>query len=36
MQAASVLVGGMQNVELASLGRRVVEMEQELLELTEA
>jgi aminoglycoside phosphotransferase (APT) family kinase protein len=36
MQAASVLVGGMQNVELASLGRRVVEMEQELLALTEA
>jgi len=35
MQAASVLVGGMRNVELASLGRRVAEMELELLDLTE-
>jgi aminoglycoside phosphotransferase (APT) family kinase protein len=35
MQAASFLVGGIRNVELASLGRRVVEMEQELIDLTE-
>lgn len=35
LQANSFLVGGVQNVELASLGRRIVEMELELLELTE-
>jgi len=36
MQARTFLDGGVQSVELASLGRRVVEMELELLELTEA
>jgi aminoglycoside phosphotransferase (APT) family kinase protein len=35
MQAATFL-GGVKNVELAALGRRIVEMELELLELTEA
>jgi aminoglycoside phosphotransferase (APT) family kinase protein len=35
MQAATFL-GGVKNVELAALGRRIVEMEMELLELTEA
>ncbi len=36
MQANSFLTGGLQNVELASLGRRVAETELELLELMEA
>jgi aminoglycoside phosphotransferase (APT) family kinase protein len=35
MQAQTFL-NGVQNVELAALGRRIVEMEQELLDLTEA
>jgi aminoglycoside phosphotransferase (APT) family kinase protein len=36
MQARTFLDGAVASVELASLGRRVVEMELELLELTEA
>ena len=36
MQARTFLDGAVKSVELASLGRRVVEMEFELLELTEA
>jgi aminoglycoside phosphotransferase (APT) family kinase protein len=36
MQAKTVLDGHVRSVELASLGRRVAEMELELLELTEA
>jgi aminoglycoside phosphotransferase (APT) family kinase protein len=36
MQARTFLDGAVKSVELASLGRRVVEMELELLELTEA
>ena len=35
MQAKTFLDGGVRSVELASLGRRVAEMELELLELTE-
>jgi aminoglycoside phosphotransferase (APT) family kinase protein len=35
MQARTFLDGGVRSVELASLGRRVAEMELELLELTE-
>jgi aminoglycoside phosphotransferase (APT) family kinase protein len=35
MQASSFLVGGIRSVELASLGRRVAEMELELLDLME-
>jgi aminoglycoside phosphotransferase (APT) family kinase protein len=36
LQAKTFLDGGVRSVELASLGRRVCEMELELLELTEA
>ena len=36
MQAKTFLDGGVDSVELASLGRRVAEMELELLVLTEA
>ncbi len=35
MQARTFLDGAVKSVELASLGRRVAEMELELLELTE-